>query len=250
MDGLAVVRGQAGGAVVVDGGEAGVAGVQVAEAAVEFGRAVVEPAGDVGAVAFCDVHDLGVVGGEPAGAGGAHVVVDGGGLGGELEPVGPGVGGGAASAFGVGVGVAPAALDFGLVVFGGEVAEDVEAFFGGEGNVVGVGVDGAFDVGDELVEALGFAGEELVLAVEVGEVVGVGVVEDVGDLFEGEAEFAVEEDLLEAEEVFVGVAAVAGGGALAGGEEGDVVVVVEGSYGDAGQFGDLADGQGHGSDVT
>ncbi|GAA3261074.1 hypothetical protein GCM10010493_39360 [Streptomyces lavendulae subsp. grasserius] len=70
--------------------------------------------------------------------------------------------------------------------------------------------------------------------------------EDLGYLVEGEAQFAVEEDLLEPREVGVVVAAVPGPAAVAGREESRPVVVVQRAYGDPGEGRDLTDGVAHG----
>ena len=69
---------------------------------------------------------------------------------------------------------------------------------------------------DQPLERADLPGEQAVPGAEVVEGVGLGVLEDGGDLVEGEAEFAVEEDLLKPGQVGVAVEAVAGRAAVAG----------------------------------
>lgn len=88
-------------------------------------------------------------------------------------------------------------------------------------------------------------GEQAVSGAEVVEGVGLGVLEDGGDLVEGEAEFAVEEDLLEPGEVGVAVEAVAGRAVVAGGEQAEGVVVVQGAHRDPREAGGLSDRVAH-----
>lgn len=66
------------------------------------------------------------------------------------------------------------------------------------------------------------------------------VVEQGGDLVEREAEFPVEQDLLQPVEVGVAVAPVPRVAALARREQADLVVVVQGAHRDPGETGDLA----------
>lgn len=70
------------------------------------------------------------------------------------------------------------------------------------------------------------------------------VVEQGRDLVEREAEFPVEQDLLEPVEVGVAVAPMTRVAALTGDEQTDVVVVVQRAHGDPGEPGDLPYGVG------
>lgn len=72
------------------------------------------------------------------------------------------------------------------------------------------------------------------------------IVEQYRDLVEREAEFPVEQDLLEPVEVAVVVTAVPGPAAPAGREQSDSVVVVQGAHRDSGESGDLSHGVLHG----
>lgn len=73
------------------------------------------------------------------------------------------------------------------------------------------------------------------------------IVEQYRDLIEREAEFPVEQDLLEPVEITVVVTAVPGPAAPAGREQSDSVVVVQGAHRDSGESGDLSHGVLHGS---
>ncbi len=73
----------------------------------------------------------------------------------------------------------------------------------------------------------------------------VRVVEQGGDLFEREAELAVEQDLLQPVEVAVAVAPVARVAALAGREQADGVVVVQRAHGHSGEARHLSHGVAH-----
>ncbi|GAA3095482.1 hypothetical protein GCM10017687_02420 [Streptomyces echinatus] len=83
------------------------------------------------------------------------------------------------------------------------------------------------------------------LAAQVCARVRVRVVEQGRDLVEREAELPVEQDLLEPVEVGVAVAPVSGVRALAGREQGDLVVVVQGAHRDPGEPRDLSHGVAH-----
>lgn len=73
----------------------------------------------------------------------------------------------------------------------------------------------------------------------------VRVVEQGGDLLERETELPVEQDLLQPVEVGVAVTPVARAAALAGHEQADVVVVVQGAHRHCGEAGDLSHGVAH-----
>ena len=82
--------------------------------------------------------------------------------------------------------------------------------------------------------------QQFVLAAQMRGGVGVRVVDEVRDLVEGEAELAVEHDLLQPLQIVLAVAAVAGRRAVARRQQSDLVVVVQGPHRDAGERGDLS----------
>jgi hypothetical protein len=96
-----------------------------------------------------------------------------------------------------------------------------------------------------LLQLLDPGGQQVVLAAQVRARVRLRVVEQGRDLVEREAEFPVEQDLLQPVEVGVVVAPVACVAALAGGQQADVVVVVQRAHGDSGEARDLSYGVAH-----
>ncbi len=96
-----------------------------------------------------------------------------------------------------------------------------------------------------LLQLLDPGGQQLVLAAQVRARVHVRVVEQGRDLVEREAQLPVEQDLLQPVEVGVVVTPVARVAALAGYEQADVVVVVQGAHRHSGEAGDLSYGVAH-----
>ena len=98
---------------------------------------------------------------------------------------------------------------------------------------------GFLDGSNQLDQALGPLGKQRVLASQVVERFRVGVVKDLRDLVEPEADLAVEQDPLQPSQIVAGIAPVASRRPVAGNQQPDLVVVVQGAHRHAGERGDL-----------
>ena len=97
---------------------------------------------------------------------------------------------------------------------------------------------------DRVVEAVGLLAQQRVLAPQVGSHVGVTVVEQGADVVEWEPDCPVHQHKVQALDVGVGVAAIAGRSADARHHETDVVVVMQSADGDTREGGYRTDGPG------
>lgn len=154
-------------------------------------------------------------------------------------PVVLGVRGRPALRFLVGVRAAPAFLGLRGIRVGVEVPEDLELLLRCEPYVHPACLHRVFDGGGHLLESADPSGQQVVLAPQVFLRVGVRVVQEGRDLFERKAELPVEQDLLEPVQVVLAVTPVTCVAALAGEQQSDLVVVVQGAHRHPGEGGDL-----------
>ena len=119
------------------------------------------------------------------------------------------------------------------------LAEDLEPFLGGQGDPHLVCLHRSFHRRDHVHEPFDPPVQQVVLASQVLLGVDRRVVEEGHDLFERESELAVEQHALQPVQVGLGVPAVPGRAVPAGYQQTDLVVVVQGADGDAGQPRDL-----------
>src|SRR5690606_3711756 len=102
--------------------------------------------------------------------------------------------------------------------------------------------DRAVDRADETAVTLRFRLDPCPVRLERGEPVEGRVIEDGGDLLQREAELAMQQDLLQPQELFFLVVAVAVVADVRGLEEADLVVMVQRADGDARELRKLLDG--------
>ncbi len=133
----------------------------------------------------------------------------------------------------------------GVAEIEGDLAEDLEPFLGSQPHTRLLDLHRLLGDLDQPLELGDLLGQQAVPGAQLVQGVGLGVLQDGGDLVEGEAEFPVEEDLLEPGEVGVTVEAVAGRAAVARGEQARLVVVVQGTHRDPCEAGDLSDRVAH-----
>ncbi len=98
----------------------------------------------------------------------------------------------------------------------GDLAEDLEALLGGERHPRALHLDGLFGHLGQALQPIDLRAQLPLPRAQLVQGVGLRVAQDEGDLVEREAQFAVEEDLLEPGQVGVAVGAVAGAAAFAG----------------------------------
>ncbi len=205
-----------------------------------------EPARDVQPVLLGEVHGPLAVTRLPLVEGREQLRAPGGGLAHETSPVLLGVGGRARHRLAPAVRVRPLQLGLcGVAQVEGDLAEDLEAFLGGQGHPGLLDLDGSFRHLGQLLQPGDLLAQPPLSGPQVLQGVRLRVVEDRGDLVEGEAELAVEEDLLEAGEVGVAVEPVTGGAAIAGREEARLVVVMQCTHRHPGESRDLSHGVAH-----
>ncbi len=111
--------------------------------------------------------------------------------------------------------------------------------------MAGVGVNGSVDGCDEISHLATPGADRDALAAQVCDHIGVGVIEEGGDVLQGEPEPAVDHHVLESEQVGVVVEPVARGAALAGDRQANLVVVVQASHRGVEALDHLARGQAH-----
>ncbi len=223
-------------------------GEVVGDAPVHGGRAGGEPACDVQAVFLREVHGPPAAARLPFVEGGEQFRAPGGGLAHEPAPVLLGVGVRARHRLAPSLRVRPPQLCLGGVTqVEGHLAEHLEALLGSQGHPGLLDLDGPLGhLGrppqpvDLLVQLpLPLPGPEPLQRVHLR------ILEDRGDLVEREAEFPVEEDLLETDQVGLAVEPVSGVAAVAGRKQPRLVVVMQRSHRHPGEGRDLSHGVAH-----